>query len=371
MKKNFFDDMDITELKKFKDNILKKKIHFSDEDLYNILSIKDEESLKKLFWVACEIRNYYFKNKIFLYGFVYFSTYCKNNCSFCYYCSQNKIKRYRIKSNELVKICDNLKEKNIHLIDLTMGEDEYFYNNKEELIKYINIVNKITNKEIMLSPGVLDLNILKYLRNSNILFLALYQETYDLKLFHKLRPNQSFFKRLLLRKYAKKIGFLVEDGILTGILEEEEKEIPIIIKSIKKMKEQNIDQVRVMTFKPQIGTKFENKKMKDDLLELKTISLLRLLFPDILIPASLDIDGIRGVKKRILSGANVITSIIQKNNNLEGVVNFDKNIKYNDRKRDVDTVINEIIKMDMIPATKEDFEDYIERRKNNNEYKSF
>ena len=48
MKKNFFDDMDITELKKFKDNIIKKKIHFLDEDLYNILSINDEENLKKL-----------------------------------------------------------------------------------------------------------------------------------------------------------------------------------------------------------------------------------------------------------------------------------------------------------------------------------
>ena len=364
MKKGFFKNISMIELTKFKDDILKKKIQLSDEDLYNILSINDEESLNKLFWVACEIKNYFFKNKIFLYGFIYFSTYCKNNCSFCYYCSKNDIKRYRITSNELINICNNLKEKNLHLIDLTMGEDQYFYNNIEELIKYINIVKKITNKKIMLSPGVLNINAIKKLKDFDIQFLALYQETYDIKLFHLLRPKQSFFKRLFLRKYAKKIGFLIEDGILTGLLDNEKEDIPIIIKSIKEMKKQKLDQVRVMTFEPQKGTVFEYKKRKSDLLELKTISLLRILFPDILIPASLDIDGINGIKKRILAGANVVTSIIQKNNFLEGVVNFDRDIDFQKRERDVSSVVNSIMDIGMIPASEEDFENYINRRKN-------
>ena len=245
-----------------------------------------------------------------------------------------------------------------------MGEDQYFYNNIEELIKYINIVKKITNKKIMLSPGVLNINAIKKLKDFDIQFLALYQETYDIKLFHLLRPKQSFFKRLFLRKYAKKIGFLIEDGILTGLLDNEKEEIPIIIKSIKEMKKQKLDQVRVMTFEPQKGTVFEYKKRKSDLLELKTISLLRILFPDILIPASLDIDGINGIKKRILAGANVVTSIIQKNNFLEGVVNFDRDIDFQKRERDVSSVVNSIMDIGMIPASEEDFENYINRRKN-------
>lgn len=148
-------------------------------------------------------------------------------------------------------------------------------------------------------------------------------------------------------------------------MEDEIKEIKIIIESINEMKKHILDQVRVMTFEPQKGTLLESKTHKSELMELKTISLLRLLFPNLLIPASLDINGIDGMKKRIFAGANVVTSIIEKNKCLEGVVNFDRNINYSERNRDIDTVIKELSKINIIPASMEDFEKYIyERRKN-------
>lgn len=360
---NFFENMNNNDLIRLKENIINNKIELTEQDIYSILKIKNEDSLKKLFWLSSEIRKHFFKNKIFLYSFIYFSTYCKNNCSFCYYCSKNNISRYRLKLDELINICENIKEKPFHMIDLTMGEDIYFYNNPEYLIKYIETIKNKTKLNIMISPGVIDTKVLDIIKN-NVLFFALYQETYNINLFNELRPNQSYEKRLNLRLYAKENGLLVEDGILTGIIENEDKEILSIIESINQMKKQNLDQIRVMTFEPQIGTKFEKKTQMNDLMELKTIAIFRILFPEILIPASLDIDGINGMKKRILAGANVVTSIIQQNTKLDGVVNFDKNIEYNKRKRDVDTVIASLKELDMIPATMEDFQIYIKKRKN-------
>ena len=46
-----------------------------------------------------------------------------------------------------------------------------------------------------------------------------------------------------------------------------------------------------------------------------------LLYPDALIPASLDVDGIAGLKDRIDAGANLITSIIPPKSGLMGVAN--------------------------------------------------
>ena len=77
--------------------------------------------------------------------------------------------------------------------------------------------------------------------------------------------------------------------------------------------------MRVMSFVPQQGTPMERKSTPSRLNELKIIAVLRLLFPDKLIPASLDVDGINGLRSRIDAGANVVTSIIPPSLGLAGV----------------------------------------------------
>ena len=68
-----------------------------------------------------------FGDGIFLYGFVYFSTYCRNDCNFCYYRSSNQLpERYRKSREEIIRTAVDLKESGVHLIDLTMGEDDYY-----------------------------------------------------------------------------------------------------------------------------------------------------------------------------------------------------------------------------------------------------
>ena len=49
------------------------------------------------------------------------------------------------------------------------------------------------------------------------------------------------------------------------------------------------------------------------------LSVLRLLLPHQLIPASLDVQGIDGLRGRLRAGANVITSLIPPSSELKGV----------------------------------------------------
>ena len=57
-----------------------------------------------LFEVARQLREAHFGRKVFLYGFVYFSTHCRNRCTFCLYRQGNDAApRYRKTTAEVVR----------------------------------------------------------------------------------------------------------------------------------------------------------------------------------------------------------------------------------------------------------------------------
>ena len=57
----------------------------------------------------------------------------------------------------------------------------------------------------------------------------------------------------------------------------------------------------------------------DPLQELLIIALMRIIFPGTLIPATLDVEGLAGLKRRLDAGANVVTSIVPPRQGLSGV----------------------------------------------------
>ena len=118
---------------------------------------------------------------IFLYGFVYLSTYCKNNCAFCNFRSElSDLPRYRKSLSEIVKASVAMAESGAHLIDLTMGEDERFSGSGfSELLEIISAVSRATNLPIMLSPGKLSKSELRAAREAGADWYALYQETHN------------------------------------------------------------------------------------------------------------------------------------------------------------------------------------------------
>jgi methylornithine synthase len=343
-----FANMDNNELEKYAQNII-DGMQLSDDDLREMLLINDSMELEKLHYVARKVRDHYFGNKVFLYSFVYFSTHCKNRCAFCYYNTMNKINRYRLELEDIRNICKQLKGEQIHMVDLTMGEDPYFHEEPSRFAKVIDIVKEELDLPIMVSPGVLDDKTLEMLRGHGANFLALYQETYDEELYKNLRVGQSFSDRIHAREFAQKIGYCVEDGLLTGV----GNDVDSTIISLKGMAKDNPQMVRVMTFIPQEGTPLEKKAQESNLSELKIISVLRLMFPDRLIPASLDVEGIEGMVYRLNAGANVVTSIIPSDSSLEGVANYDR--KHEERKRDPKSVVEKLRAMGMEPAAQSDF----------------
>jgi len=273
-----------------------------------------------LFKTARQLREKYFGNKIFLYGFVYNSTHCRNNCRFCYYRKDNTSSvRYSKSRSQILDISCKLAESGVHLIDLTMGESISFHDNiVEQVQKLGSIISDIksqTHLPVMVSPGVLPEWALKQMAQFGADFYACYQETHNPDLFSQLRIGQSFSQRLEVKQKAARLNLLIEEGILCGVGET----IEDILDSFDAIKLLNVDQTRVMGFVPQKGTPMENHPIADIKMELIIMAVLRLLFPDRLIPASLDVEGVSGLEKRLEAGANVVTSIVPAGNGLAGV----------------------------------------------------
>ena len=291
--------------------------------LMDMLSKETPEQLDELFASARAARQAVFGDCVYLYGFIYFSTMCGNDCNFCYYRKSNEIERYRKEAGEVVFLAQKFANSGVNLIDLTMGEDPEYH--KTDFAAVLDIVRKIkrtTGLPIMLSPGVVPRSVIDKAADMGVNWFALYQETHNRALFGKLRTGQDFDTRMGLKKYAMQKGICVEDGILTGVGES----VSDIADSITEMAGLGARQMRVMSFVPQKGSPMQDMPPPDFLLELKTIAAMRLAYPGALIPASLDVDGISGLKARLNAGANVVTSIITPDTGLSGVAQAHKDI---------------------------------------------
>ena len=290
----------------------------SREETIQLLSLEDPASIQLVMSTAQKVRRQHFGNKLFMYGFIYLSTYCRNHCAFCFYRKTNKQSpRYRKNLEEVAKIACGLADSGVHLIDLTLGEDPLIHDtgNFHILFQMIERVKDETGLPVMISPGVVSEEILQHFAAMKTDWYALYQETHNSVLFKKLRIGQSFEDRNKKRKAARRAGMLVEDGILLGVGET----ISDRADSIMAMKQNNVDQARAMSLVPQPETPVADMPCPSRRIECLCIAVMRLTMPDRLIPASLDVDGIKGLKMRLEAGANVITSIIPPNNRLAGV----------------------------------------------------
>lgn len=346
------------------DGILGKanqEVPLEREELLFLLGLSDEVDLSKVFESARLLRTRYFQDRVFIYGFVYFSTYCRNECAFCLYRKSNLfLARYRKTDLEIMETAMSLVDSGVHLIDLTMGEDPFYFDDRElgfeHLIRTVELIKKSTDIPIMISAGVLPEEILKEFKASGVNWYATYQETHNQELYRKLRLGQGYDERMERKKLARTMGFLIEEGLLTGVGDTNED----LVNSLEEMKKLGADQLRVMSFVPQKDTPMQNFPIVPHLRELLIIAVMRLVFPDRLIPASLDVDGLNGLADRLNAGANVVTSIIPPQSGLAGVSNHSLDIE--DGNRTINKIIPVLKECGLVPASREEYVAWIVQR---------
>ena len=133
-----------------------------------------------------------------------------------------------------------------------------------------------------------------------------------------------------------------------------------IADSIFVMRELEADQVRVMSFVPQEGTPMERFPSPNPSKELLIIALMRLVFPERLIPASLDVGGHGALHQKLAAGANVVTSLIPPGQGLAGVAQCDLDIE--DGRRTVAGIQSILTDNGLEPASSEEYHSWLSQR---------
>ena len=288
-------------------NKLKQESNLLYDEILFLLNQKDNELVMNyISEQARDVSKKYFYNKIYIRGLIEFSNYCKNNCFYCGIRKNNlNIDRYRLTQEEILKCCETGYNLGFRTFVLQSGEDLFFDDNK--LINIIlEIKKKFSDCALTLSIGEKSFEQYKKYFDAGADRFLLRHETLNYLHYKKLHPEElSFSNRIKCLYNLKKIGYQVGTGCMIGSPYQTLDNIIHDLFFIKKFKPEMIG---IGPFIAHKDTRFFDFKSGDLNLSLILISILRLMLPNALIPATTSLGTInnQGREKGILYGANVL-----------------------------------------------------------------
>lgn len=309
--KKIIDKIDKKEKISYKDALTLLSSFEYDNDLNKKKLNKKEKSeikeLKKyLREKAREKADRIFGKYIFMRGLVEFTNYCKNDCIYCGIRKSNKnAERYRLNKKEILECCKVGYDIGFKTFVLQGGEDNFF--NIERMSDIVRAIKKeFPDCALTLSIGEKEEEYYKELKNNGANRFLLRHETSDNEHYSKLHPKyMSLENRKECLRFLKNLGFQTGTGIMVG---SPFQKLENIASDLIFMQEIKPEMIGIGPFLPHKDTPFANEKIGELELTLILISVLRLIFPLSLIPATTALGTIKedGRELGILHGANVV-----------------------------------------------------------------
>ena len=271
------------------------------KEIIRILS--DERREQQLWKKANKVRQENVGDDVHLRGLIEFSNICRNNCMYCGIRKDNKtICRYRMSEEELISTAEKAAQMGFKTIVMQSGEDMYY--NKERLCRIIEKIKKF-DVAITLSIGERTYEEYKAFREAGADRYLMRIETTDKDLYHKLDPNMSWQHRYECLLMIKELGYELGSGIMVGLPEQS---IESIADDLLFLKDISVDMAGIGPFIPHPQTPLAKETGGTLELSLRTMAVMRLLMPDINIPATTAMESLhpQGRIKALQAGANVV-----------------------------------------------------------------
>jgi biotin synthase len=272
-----------------------------------ILSLLKTEDANKLFKAADKIRKDYVGDEVHLRALIEFSNYCQQNCLYCGLRRDNsKLLRYRIEPDKIIDLAQKAKDYGYKTIVLQSGQDSYY-----TVAKMKKIISAIKNLNLALTLSIGEKTFKEYsaYRDAGADRYLLKIETTDEIVYNELNPEMNLKNRKNCIKNIKKLGYEIGSGIIVGLPGQT---LESIVEDIIYMQSIPVDMAGIGPFiyNPNTPITCPPKKNNNTHFELslKIIAILRILMPDINIPATTAIETINpnGRLIALQSGANVV-----------------------------------------------------------------
>lgn len=285
---------------------LKETRQISMEDLEILLGAEKNESIEYLYCLARKQAQDIYGNRVFIRGLIEFTNYCKNDC---YYCgirrSNQRAVRYRLAEEQILGCCKAGYELGFRTFVLQGGEDGCYSDEK-----ICGIVSEIKNRypdcAVTLSIGERPRESYQAYYDAGADRYLLRHETADEVHYGKLHPAElSLTVRKRCLRDLKEIGFQTGCGFMVG---SPYQTVGTLYQDLLFIQELEPHMVGIGPFIPQQDTPFGKDAAGTLEMTLRLLSIIRLLCPKVLLPATTALGTIhpKGRERGILAGANVV-----------------------------------------------------------------
>ena len=283
---------------------LKKQRRLEKEEWMALIGAQAEKEY--LFAKAREEAQSYYGNSVFVRGLIEFTNYCKNNCYYCGIRRDNAcVGRYRLTEDEILSCCKKGHALGLRTFVLQGGEDGSYTD--ERMTRLIaRIKAAYPDCALTLSVGEKSKESYQRFFDAGADRYLLRHETADEAHYRNLHPKElSFENRRQCLHWLKEIGFQTGCGFMVG---SPGQTVECLAEDMLFITELAPDMVGVGPFVPHHATPFAKEPVGSVELTLYMIGLLRLLKPNLLLPATtaLGTAAGRGRERGVLAGANVV-----------------------------------------------------------------
>lgn len=284
---------------------LERERVLSREEFVQLLDGADEAATILLREKATACRQKVYGQAVYLRGLIEFTNYCKNDCYYCGIRRSNRCaSRYRLTPEEILECCRQGYELGYRTFVLQGGEDPYYTPEKiEALIRSIKA--RYPNCALTLSVGERSREVYQQWFEAGADRYLLRHETADPEHYALLHPGElSLENRIRCLWDLKQIGYQVGCGFMVGSPGQTSVQLAEDLLLIARLQPH---MVGIGPFIPQKDTPFGSAPAGTLERTLYLLSIIRLMLPQVLLPATTALGTIhpQGRELGLLAGANV------------------------------------------------------------------
>ncbi len=244
--------------------------------------------------------------EVYVRGLIEFSNICKNNCCYCGIRRGNTdCERYRLSEEEILDCCRDGYSYGYRTFVLQSGEDPYYTD--ERICRLVREIKKrYPDCAVTLSIGEKEKESYRKYHDAGADRFLLRHETADADHYGMLHPAEmSFAHRMQCIRDLRETGFAVGIGMMIG---SPYQTLHHLAEDLKFIEEFQPEMCGMGPFIPHAATPFADQPAGTLDMTLYLLSIVRLICPTVLLPATTALGTIDplGREKGVLAGANVI-----------------------------------------------------------------
>jgi biotin synthase len=279
----------------------------SDDEYFDLIEHRTPEAAELLEERAVAARQPIYGTTVFTRGLIEISNICKNDCLYCGIRRSNRnVKRYRLDPDTIVACARDGYEYGYRTIVLQGGEDTTYYTDDVLCDVIARIVDACPNTAVTMSMGERGRRSFERMFEAGATRYLLRHETATREHYERLHPSSmSFDSRMRCLHDLRDIGYQVGAGMMVGSPFQTTADLARDLAFIEEFKP---DMCGIGPFIPHHDTPFADKPAGTLELTLYLLSIIRLIHPPVLLPATTALGTIDplGREKGMQAGANVV-----------------------------------------------------------------